>query len=201
MSAILTTISELFAPWILAKAIPRVKIEEWSFRLHFRVTPALLFLFSALLCVRQYIGEHIKCQPNHDDEANDPAIPRKVIETYCFIQTTFTVRSHTFPPLLPNKFSFKFEAHALQLKVPYDPRMMSLDRIRTNKNVGGPQYIPGRTPRTHHAYYQWMPFYLFFLGLFFLLTHLIWKSIENGRVKSLVQELHVSFGYIFTFIV
>jgi hypothetical protein len=36
----------------------------------------------------------------------------------------------------------------------------------------------------YHAYYQWVPFALFFQGIFFLLPHYIWKSIEGGVLKA-----------------
>ncbi len=58
-------------------------------------------------------------------------------------------------------------------------------------NLGGSPYQPGISKKLHHAYYQWVPYYLFILGCFFYLTHSIWKSVDSGKVRSLVHELNV----------
>jgi len=36
----------------------------------------------------------------------------------------------------------------------------------------------------YHAYYQWVPFVLFFQALFFVLPHIMWKSVEGGVLKA-----------------
>ncbi|KAH8266318.1 hypothetical protein KR026_004012 [Drosophila bipectinata] len=40
-----------------------------------------------------------------------------------------------------------------------------------------------------HAYYQWVPFVLFFQALCFYIPHFLWKKWEGGRVKALVFGL------------
>jgi hypothetical protein len=42
---------------------------------------------------------------------------------------------------------------------------------------------------THHAYYQWVPFVLFFQAVSFYLPHLFWRSWEGGKIKTLVDGL------------
>jgi innexin len=42
-----------------------------------------------------------------------------------------------------------------------------------------------------HAYYQWVPFVLFAQAISFYLPHLIWRSWEGGKIKSLVIGLQV----------
>lgn len=44
---------------------------------------------------------------------------------------------------------------------------------------------------THHAYYQWVPFVLFAQAICFYLPHLIWRSWEGGKIKSLVIGLQL----------
>jgi innexin len=44
---------------------------------------------------------------------------------------------------------------------------------------------------THHAYYQWVPFILFAQAISFYLPHLIWRSWEGGKIKSLVIGLQL----------
>lgn len=43
----------------------------------------------------------------------------------------------------------------------------------------------------YHAYYQWVPFVLFAQAISFYLPHLLWRSMEGGKIKSLVIGLQV----------
>jgi len=91
MSSVFVTLEKLVRPLLLSKGARKVEIDEWSFRVHYRLTCLILFLFCGLVCMKEYIGDHIKCL-SMSQEVEDPIIPRKVMETYCFITTTFTVR-------------------------------------------------------------------------------------------------------------
>lgn len=51
----------------------------------------------------------------------------------------------------------------------------------------GPMYPNDEV--THHAYYQWVPFFLFFQAICFYLPHFFWRSWEGGRIKALVDGL------------
>lgn len=54
---------------------------------------------------------------------------------------------------------------------------------------------PGVSPhvdnerRIYHAYYQWVPFVLFFQAMLFYLPHLIWKTYEGGTIRNMVDGL------------
>lgn len=59
-------------------------IDNWIFRLHYRLTTLLFLVATVLVTSRQYIGEHIRC-------IVDFGIPEHVINTFCFFTSTFTV--------------------------------------------------------------------------------------------------------------
>ncbi|OXA64611.1 innexin inx2 [Folsomia candida] len=166
MSSIFETLNNLSKPLLLSKGAPKIRIDDWTFRLHYRLTALLCILFSALVCMKEYIGDHIKCVHMQEDEGTDPIIPKKVLETYCFITTTFTV--------------------------PYNSAtsLMKMD-YKTSTMLGGPGYIEGRNEKVFHAYYQWVNVYLFLMGVLFAIPHVIWKAVDDNKLKNLVQELNV----------
>ena len=55
------------------------------FRLHYRVTVMVLLAFTFIVTSRQYIGAAIMCV--HTEE-----IPKEVLNTYCWIHPTYTLR-------------------------------------------------------------------------------------------------------------
>ena len=38
------------------------------------------------------------------------------------------------------------------------------------------------------AYYQWVPFMLFLQSIMFYLPHIIYKSVEGGKIKVRIRE-------------
>lgn len=61
-------------------------IENFVFKLHYRMTVVILLVCVILVCAREYFGEHIRC-------ISDQGVPEHVIKTYCFFMATFTVVS------------------------------------------------------------------------------------------------------------
>ncbi|XP_050436009.1 innexin inx7-like [Adelges cooleyi] len=122
-----------------------VTIDNSAFRLHYRLSLAILLASTTLVCSRQYIGEHIRCIAT--------GIPTHVVNTFCFFTTTYTV------PGVNNS------AHPGVGPIQWDSKPV------------------------HHAYYQWVPFVLFFQAILFYLPHLIWKSYEAGTISLLVDGL------------
>lgn len=129
-----------------------VDIDNFGFRLHYRITFWILMVSTILVTSRQYIGEHIRC-------IVDASIPTNVVETYCFFTSTYTVVRHTVAE--------------------------SLDGV-PHPGVGP---VTDDEPIIRHAYYQWVPFVLFGQALAFYAPHFIWRNLEGGRIKALVQTL------------
>ncbi|KAJ8878182.1 hypothetical protein PR048_022649 [Dryococelus australis] len=61
-----------------------VSVDNPVFRLHYRATVLFLLASTALVCSRQYVGQHIHCLA-------DAGLPEHVVNTYCFFVSTFTV--------------------------------------------------------------------------------------------------------------
>lgn len=86
-------------------------------------------------------------------------IPVALLNTYCWIEGTFTL-----------------------------PKALS-------KTVGTEVVYPGVDKHTsgdevvEHAYYQWVCFMLFLQAVMFCVPHVMWKSMEGGRIKALIQKL------------
>ncbi|KAF2881964.1 hypothetical protein ILUMI_24212 [Ignelater luminosus] len=64
--------------------INHVTIDSLVFRLHSNATVILLVTFSIAITTRQYVGNPIDCVHSRD-------IPEDVLNTYCWIHSTYTV--------------------------------------------------------------------------------------------------------------
>lgn len=62
-----------------------------------------------------------------------------------------------------------------------------------NQQIGSHVAHPGLGtdigPRRYHAYYQWVPFVLFFQGILFYLPHWMWKQWEEGKVRMISEGM------------
>lgn len=86
-----------------------------------------------------------------------PTIPEHVMNTFCYFTTTFTVVRH-------------FNETLLQLGVLPHP---GVGPVEPDENI------------QHHAYYQWVPFFLFGKSIFFYLPYLLWKNFEGRNTLFL----------------
>uniref|UniRef100_A0A1W7RAB3 Innexin n=1 Tax=Hadrurus spadix TaxID=141984 RepID=A0A1W7RAB3_9SCOR len=64
--------------------VDTTNIDNNVFRMHYRLTVAVLIAFSILVTGRQYIGDPIDCISKDD-------IPSEVLDTFCWIHHTFSV--------------------------------------------------------------------------------------------------------------
>ncbi|XP_044762928.1 innexin inx7-like [Coccinella septempunctata] len=95
----------------------------------------------------------------------------RVVSSYCFFTSTFTIVEYVDTDLVENG---------------------------TLPHLGvGPYALESKSPVIHHAYYQWVPFMLFAQATMFILTHLLWKKWEGGKLKALlvgIQNASYSFA-------
>ena len=64
----------------------RVKIDATIFRLSYKFSVTLMIASSILVTSRQFFGDPIDCVHTHD-------IPKSVLNTYCWIHSTYTIPS------------------------------------------------------------------------------------------------------------
>ncbi|XP_043211423.1 innexin inx2-like isoform X2 [Amphibalanus amphitrite] len=124
------------------------------FRLHYRVTFALLMACCLLVTATQYIGAPISC-------LSDDSLPQNVINTYCYIASTFT---------LPSSTALRHGWKAAQRR----------------RVVPG----SGPEERRYHNYYMWVPYMLFLQSVSFYLPHWIWKVAQTDKVRGILQGLN-----------
>ncbi|CAH0405694.1 unnamed protein product [Chilo suppressalis] len=72
-------------------------IDNLVFKLHYKVTVAILLASMFLVCAREYFGSNIEC-------TSDKGVPDKVIKTYCFFVGTLTIVRHYNESLLQSGF-------------------------------------------------------------------------------------------------
>merc|ERR1712032_529743 len=134
--------------------------ESWVCALHYRVT-SLVFLVSCLLvCAVEYVanGFNISCI-----QAGIPdywPIPAHVMNTYCYIMSTFT---------LPRHFPGKVD-------------------LSVHPGVG--EYNGRNDEVEYKSYYQWVPFVLFLQACLFYTPHALFKQAEGGKVAAIISGLH-----------
>uniref|UniRef100_A0A1B0DCM2 Innexin n=1 Tax=Phlebotomus papatasi TaxID=29031 RepID=A0A1B0DCM2_PHLPP len=67
--------------------VSHINIDSPVFRLHYSITVMLLMAFSLIVTTRQYVGNPIDCIHTKD-------IPEDVLNTYCWIHSTYSLRSY-----------------------------------------------------------------------------------------------------------
>lgn len=106
--------------------VNHVKTDSPVFRLHYSITVMVLMSFSLIVTTRQYVGNPIDCVHTKD-------LPEDVLNTYCWIHSTYTLKS-----LFRKKVG---------VEVPY-PGVGNSEGKLTDRKV--------------YRYYQWVCFCLFF---------------------------------------
>merc|ERR1711884_736779 len=75
---------DVFGPVKELLSLDPVCIDNNIFRLHYKATVIVLITCSLLVTSRQYIGDPIDC-------IVDPDVPQNVMDTYCWIHSTFSI--------------------------------------------------------------------------------------------------------------
>lgn len=130
----------------------KADIDSQVFKLHYRTSATICFIGCLLVTANDLIGNTIDCISSN--------IPGNVLNTYCWIMSTFSVPS---PPGTEQGIDHAY--------------------------AGVEPYIEGKSERTYHAYYQWVPFVLFFQGILFYFPHYLWKTLEDRKLDKITNGL------------
>lgn len=126
-------------------------VDNAVFHLHYRVTFVVFLLASALVTAREYIGNPIQCISK--------AVPGNVLNTFCFIMSTFSVPRHWDAPLGDG---------------------VAYPGVGTHEDEDEIKY---------HAYYQWVPFVLLLQAIMFYIPRYLWKNMEGGLFTTILAGL------------
>lgn len=66
----------------------KARVDNVMFHLHYRITFIIFTVCSALITAKEYFGKPISCY------SLQGGIPQNVLETYCFIMSTYSVTKH-----------------------------------------------------------------------------------------------------------
>ncbi|KAK5649775.1 hypothetical protein RI129_000804 [Pyrocoelia pectoralis] len=124
------------------------------FRLHYSFTSLILIAFSLIVTTRQYVGNPIDCVHTKD-------LPEDVLNTYCWIHSTYTVKS------------------AMYKKVGVEVIYPGVETSKSEKD------------KKLYKYYQWVCFCLFFQAILFYTPRWLWKSWEGGKIHALMMDLDI----------
>jgi len=132
--------------------VSHVHIDSTIFRLHYTFTVMCLLAFSLIVTTRQYVGNPIDCVHTKD-------IPEDVLNTYCWIHSTYTIPS------------------AFWKRIGIDVAHPGIDKTIDPEE------------RRYVKYYQWVCFCLFFQAILFYIPRWLWKNWEAGKIQALMMDL------------
>ena len=140
--------------------VSHVHIDSTIFRLHYTFTVMCLLAFSLIVTTRQYVGNPIDCVHTKD-------IPEDVLNTYCWIHSTYTIPS------------------AFWKRIGIDVAHPGIDKTIDPEE------------RRYVKYYQWVCFCLFFQVRDFTLctTHIITLHVSN-ICTSIIDYTTMNMKYV-----
>ncbi|KAK2584024.1 hypothetical protein KPH14_006480 [Odynerus spinipes] len=124
------------------------------FRLHNNFTSVLLLTCSILITANQFVGNPISCIVGS-------GLPQHVINTYCWITSTFT---------MPDAFNRQVGSEVAHPGVAND--------------------LGDVDARKYYTYYQWVCFVLFFQAILCYIPQWFWNLWEGGLINTLVMGMN-----------
>jgi len=138
---------------------PSLTTEDLMMQLY-TSTSFLLLAMSLLVTGSTYLGESIICSL-HSPIMYSDVIPKRMVDTYCYIHATYTVDDG--PPYQVDTTLYS---------------MQGLGEVTPTSGL------------TFHRYYQWVNLVMFLQAACFYLPRFLWRRFENGILGHLQQELN-----------
>ncbi|XP_046818161.1 innexin inx1 [Vespa crabro] len=124
------------------------------FRIHNNFTSVVLLTCSIIITANQFVGNPISCIVGH-------GLPQHVINTYCWITSTFT---------MPDAFSRQMGTEVAHPGVAND--------------------LGDVNARKYYTYYQWVCFVLFFQAILCYTPQWLWNMWEGGLMNTLIMGMN-----------
>jgi len=141
----------LFQPLQHYIKFPKIWIDNAVFRLHCKASAFMIFVCCTVVSIGQFFGDPIDCIVER--------IPEGVMDTYCWIHSTFTLPKH-----VKGDIGWEVPHPGVAPVINYEEEVVE------------------------HKFYQWVCFTLFLQGVCFLIPYTLWKRWEGGRVAQLIQS-------------
>lgn len=133
--------------------VSHIHIDTAVFRLHYSLTVILLVAFSLIVTTRQYVGNPIDCIHSKD-------LPEDVLNTYCWIHSTYTITS-----------AYKKKEGS---EVPFP-------------GVANSKLYP-ESERKEYRYYQWVCFMLFLQVNWHLFSIVVAVVLIRGVIRVIWER-------------
>jgi len=151
MGVKITFVRDVFQPLLHYIKFPKIWIDNTVFRLHCKASAFIIFACCIVVSMGQFFGDPIDCIVD--------TIPGGVMDTYCWIHSTFTLPKH------------------VDGEVGWDVA-----------HPGVAPVLQYEEEAVEHRFYQWVSFTLFLQGVCFLIPYSLWKQWEGGRVARLIPQ-------------
>lgn len=146
-----------FLEFVRVREIP--KVDNWVCKLFYPVTTIFFWISAAVITQGLFFKDSIKCWTTVYD---DKILPRDVINSYCWIHSTYT----------PKTFYDTPDGEHCENPVPQLP---DNDTDANDNN--------------YYSSYQWGYISLFFQGLIYFIPHLIWVMMHGNETKRIVSSI------------
>ncbi|KAG5680668.1 hypothetical protein PVAND_010162 [Polypedilum vanderplanki] len=177
--------------------ISHIQIDSPVFRLHYSITVMVLIAFSLIVTTRQYVGNPIDCVHTKD-------IPEDVLNTYCWIHSTYALKSMFLKKLgkevpypgvgnsegkLEDRKVYKY--YQWVCFVLFAQRTKEITFFDSILLLGYKSTTNNNNTQKHHKKLIVKISIFFYTSILFYAPRWLWKSWEGGKIHALMMDLDI----------